>query len=450
MKRRISTITVVIALLFSVIVANAQVTGSGTPGTVPVWTGDGTMLTDSRIQDSGSLVTVQVPVNVSGAVGVMGPISADDGSGNTAVLAGGLPGVGVGGQGNIGVQGQSSSGSGVKGISSSGTGVSGVSTSGTGVQGQLGAGFGPLPPAGVVGTCSAQQNCFGIYGEAQVASGFGHGIVGASNIGPDGAGVLGANSANGQGVRGDSPGGTGVQGHSNAPDGAGVNGYNTASTGPAYGVLGTSAGGTGVAGFGSFAGVNGGTDSAAGIGVIGYNNGGGLAGVFNGGVQINGTLTKSAGSFKIDHPLDPANRYLSHSFVESPDMMNIYNGVVVLDGKGEAWVALPDWFEQLNRDFRYQLTAIAAPAPKLYVANEISGNRFKIAGGKQGGKVSWQVTGVRKDAYAEAHRIKVEEDKPLGERGYYLHPEVFGQPPTKTVGNPGKARDDYAARSGNR
>jgi len=129
---------------------------------------------------------------------------------------------------------------------------------------------------------------------------------------------------------------------------------------------------------------------------------------------VTGNLTKASGSFKIDHPLDPVNKYLSHSFVESPDMMNVYNGVVLLNLRGEAWVNLPDYFEALNRDFRYQLTPIGAPAPKLYIAKEVSGNRFKIAGGKPGGKVSWQVTGIRQDAYANAHRIAVEEGKPVG------------------------------------
>jgi hypothetical protein len=38
--------------------ATAQVSGSGTPGTVPVWTGDGTVLTDAHIQDNGTTVNV--------------------------------------------------------------------------------------------------------------------------------------------------------------------------------------------------------------------------------------------------------------------------------------------------------------------------------------------------------------------------------------------------------
>jgi hypothetical protein len=40
-------------------------------------------------------------------------------------------------------------------------------------------------------------------------------------------------------------------------------------------------------------------------------------------LQVDGTVSKGGGSFRIDHPLDAANKYLSHSFVESPDMMNI-------------------------------------------------------------------------------------------------------------------------------
>ena len=158
-------------------------------------------------------------------------------------------------------------------------------------------------------------------------------------------------------------------------------------------------------------------------------------GSFVGNLSVTGNLTKGSGSFKIDHPLDPANKYLEHSFVESPDMMNIYNGVVVLDSKGEASVNLPEYFQALNSDFRYQLTAIGAPGPNLYVAEEISGNHFKVAGGKPRAKVSWQVTGVRQDAYAKAHRIKVEEDKPAQERGHYLHPELFAPTQKETVGS---------------
>jgi hypothetical protein len=141
---------------------------------------------------------------------------------------------------------------------------------------------------------------------------------------------------------------------------------------------------------------------------------------------IAGWMQKGGGTFKIDHPLDPENKYLYHSFVESPDMMNIYNGNVILDDYGEAVVELPDWFEALNRDFRYQLTCIGGFA-QVFIAEEISDNRFKIGGGDPGMKVSWQVTGIRQDPYANAHRVTVEEDKPENERGHLLYPEAYGQ-----------------------
>ncbi|HEV2349800.1 MAG TPA: hypothetical protein VG028_08155 [Terriglobia bacterium] len=158
----------------------------------------------------------------------------------------------------------------------------------------------------------------------------------------------------------------------------------------------------------------------------------GYAGHFDGNVQIVGNLSKSGGSFKIDHPLDPARKFLYHSFVESPDMKNIYDGVVTLDDHGEAVVQLPDWFEALNRDFRYQLTCIGGYAP-VYIADEVAHHQFRIAGGKPGLKISWQVTGIRQDAWANAHRIPVETEKPAREQGYYLHPELFGAPPEKSI-----------------
>src|SRR5215213_973549 len=212
----------------------------------------------------------------------------------------------------------------------------------------------------------------------------------------------------------------------------------------------------------SYDGVHG--DSQSGNGVVGVSSSSygvygkgitGLAAYLDGNVTIAGNLTKGGGSFKIDHPLDPANKYLCHSFVESPDMKNVYDGVVVLDRKVKAEIDLPDWFGALNKDFRYQLTAIGAPGPNLYIAEEISdttttttnyssssgssnnnnnnSSRFKIAGGTSGMKVSWQVTGIRKDPWANANRNQVEEDKPDKERGYYLHPDLYSQPEEKGI-----------------
>jgi hypothetical protein len=157
------------------------------------------------------------------------------------------------------------------------------------------------------------------------------------------------------------------------------------------------------------------------------------AGYFSGNVTVIGTLTAAAKYFKIDHPLDPANKYLIHASVESPEMKNIYDGLVVLDGSGEATVVLPEWFETLNTDFRYQLTSIGAPAPNLYIAQEVRGNSFQIAGGSPGMKVSWQITGVRQDAYAKAHPLVVSVDKNERERGFYMQPDLYGLPEEKQI-----------------
>lgn len=143
-----------------------------------------------------------------------------------------------------------------------------------------------------------------------------------------------------------------------------------------------------------------------------------------GNLSVTGAITAGTKDFKIDDPLDPDNKYLYHASVESSEMKNIYDGVVALNAKGQAWVSLPGWFEALNMNFRYQLTAVGSPGPNLYVAREIKDNRFLIAGGRPHAKVSWQVTGIRHDAYANANPLQVEEDKG-NKRGTYLHRELL-------------------------
>jgi hypothetical protein len=166
--------------------------------------------------------------------------------------------------------------------------------------------------------------------------------------------------------------------------------------------------------------------SVDGSGLFGR-SGTGLAGEFVGNVSVSGMLSKGGGSFKIDHPLDPENKYLYHSFVESSDMKNIYDGNVMTNENGEAIVELPAYFEALNRDFRYQLTVIGTFAQAI-VADEVKGNRFTIRTNAPNVKVSWQVTGIRQDGWAKKNRIQVEVEKPERERGFYLHPEAFNQP----------------------
>jgi|HubBroStandDraft_1064217.scaffolds.fasta_scaffold37841_2 hypothetical protein len=267
----------------------------------------------------------------------------------------------------------------------------------------------------------------------------GAGITGTSSHGIGVAGTTSGDNRSGvKGVDTSRNGGIGV--HGTSTHGGGVSGNSTNG----YGVSGKSFSGVGVTGSSTTdIGVSGITSGDNQDGVIGVDaSAGGGTGVLaysmngtslyvNGGAMVTGSLSKGGGSFKIDHPLDPARKYLYHSFVESPDMKNIYDGTVTLDQDGRAVVSLPDWFGALNRDYRYQLTAIGAPAPDLYIAAKVSGGAFAIAGGASGQEVSWQVTGIRQDAWANANRIPVEETKPAEDQGRYLHPELHdGEPIT--------------------
>jgi hypothetical protein len=164
-----------------------------------------------------------------------------------------------------------------------------------------------------------------------------------------------------------------------------------------------------------------------------YATGGEWAGYFVGNVNVTGTCCEAgSGLYKIDHPLDPQNKYLYHSAVESPDMKTVYDGNVTTGATGEAVVLLPDYFEALNRDFRYQLTVIGDFAQAI-VLSKIKDNRFTIKTDRPNVEVSWQVTGVRNDPFAEAHPVQVEVAKSSEEQGKYLHPEEYGQPPSKGV-----------------
>jgi hypothetical protein len=288
-----------------------------------------------------------------------------------------------------------------------------------------------------------QGQSFSVSGSEAGVYGLGVSTMGVKGASTTGVGVLGTSTSN-LGVRGTSDSNVGVQGISNSN--AGVQGTSTS----AYGVMGTSTTNAGVRGVGfsnAAEGVSGVSLDSIGavqtLGYLGYSNS--AAGMFFGPVLISsgtggpgnltvvGTLSKGGGTFKIDHPLDPENKYLYHSFVESPDMMNIYNGIVALDALGEAIVRMPDYFEALNSDFRYQLTSIGQAQANLFIADEIQNLTFRIAGGKPHARVSWQVTGIRKDPFANANRVVAEVEKEPQAKGYYLHPAAYRQPVEKSL-----------------
>lgn len=260
----------------------------------------------------------------------------------------------------------------------------------------------------------------GVYGEAN--TGFGsRGVWGQAN---QGTGVYGA-SASAQGVES-----AGVFGRNTAINGSGVVGEAN-SGGDSYGVWGKSSSGRGVFGNGSI-GVYGQSVAPNGSAIYGIGVDGARAGSFVGDVHVVGNLVDNKSLTRMDHPLDPANKYLQHGSVESPETTNIYFGTTTTDEAGAAIVTLPDYVEAFNRDFHYQLTVIGQFAHAI-VEKKIKNNRFTIRTDKPNVEVSWLVTGVRNDAYAKAHPVEVEKAKSEEERGKYLAPELFGQPKEKGI-----------------
>jgi hypothetical protein len=120
------------------------------------------------------------------------------------------------------------------------------------------------------------------------------------------------------------------------------------------------------------------------------------------GVTIAGDLSKSSGSFKIDHPLKPDTHHLVHSFVESPQADNTYTGQVQLKD-GYAVIDIDEWFGltegtfvALNRDFRVFTTN---ETDWDAVRGRLVDNKLTIEcqNGKSTATVSWLVVGERQD-----------------------------------------------------
>ncbi len=385
-------------------------------------------------------------------VGVLGSSTASFGvkglSGDPSTIVPPVAAVWGDSHAHAGVIGTSHDFFGIRGESTNGTGVYGFTLQGSnGVFGESAGGSGN----GVFGRANGGANAWGVYGESDGGKGVrgrsfsGVGVNGKSE---NGTGVLGESDSS-AGVHGTSVDYDAVRGESTGANRSGVYGVNSHADG--YGVFGrnSSSGSTGYLG-GKYIGVQGvsltfegalGTNSSGVYGVhtqtgnYGTLGGTSFAGYFAGNVQVDGDLSVQAGhtkNFQIDHPLDAAHKYLYHFSVESNEVTNLYHGIAVLDERGEAEVALPAWFEAINRDPRYQLTCIGRFAP-VYIAEEITDNRFKIAGGASGMKVSWQVAGIRNDPSIRRHSHPVEEDKPPEEQGAYLDPEAYGQPAEKSV-----------------
>lgn len=280
---------------------------------------------------------------------------------------------------------------------------------------------------------SASSSGVGLVGWAAATSGLTVGVQGQSDS-PQGTGVLGWAQA--------TTGATyGVWGRANSPGGIGVAGEHLATTGATTGVLGVVSSTTDEA-TGVYGGASGITGNTTGVWGVTSSDSTGATGVYgeavattgltfgvcgsNGGTQGYGVFAlgdigaTGVKEFVIDHPLDPANRLLHHFCAEGPRPYNIYRGNATLGDDGEAWVELPAYFESINTNPTYQLTAIGAPAPMLHVAQLVKDGRFQIGGGAPGMQVSWCVTGERNDERVRTRPAIDETWKPESMRGVLI------------------------------
>ncbi len=290
-----------------------------------------------------------------------------------------------------------------------------ASTDGRGVLGLATATTGTT--YGVIGQSNSTVGT-GVYGLATASTGVTYGVYGRSF------------STTGRGVYGEAIATTGttygVIGQSFSAVGTGVYGLATASTGVTYGVYGRSFSTTGRGVYGEAIATTGTT-----YGVIGQSNSTAGYGVYSVG-RFAASGTKS---FQIDHPLRPETHYLNHFCAEAPEPLNAYSGNVVTDAQGYATVRLPDYFEAINRDFRYQLTVIDSSDDFVLakVVREIQNNRFVIRTNKPFVKVSWEVKAVRNDRWVQEYGYQTEQEKEDEIKGKYLHPELYGQPKERGI-----------------
>ena len=229
--------------------------------------------------------------------------------------------------------------------------------------------------------------------------------------------VLGNNLRTTGGIGVEGFGYNGVSGQSAQEFGYGVFGSNT-HTGSA------SADEAGVAGSGGYVGVEGESAGGTGYGVASLDNM----------ISIGNFTCLGTKAFTIDHPLDPANKYLKHYTIESPEVLNMYRGNATCNPQGEAVITLPDYFSAVNINFSYHLTPIGAPAV-LFIKQKVQDGKFTVAGGTPGMEFSWQLYAERNDVYVQQHPDSkaVEPMKSARDKGKYLKPELYGQPKDKAI-----------------
>ncbi|MEA1875052.1 MAG: hypothetical protein U9N51_11610 [Bacteroidota bacterium] len=345
---------------------------------------------------SGVAVLGDVTLVTNQYSAVQGSSFSNYDSGGTNLGSGGIAGFYEGTGNGIGVYGQ---------VVNAGVGVAGVfglnsrTDGGYGVNGQ---GYAGVVGEGVV----AGMAGFGVHGSISQGVGVQGETDDMSQSGVVGINYAAINAGSAIGVLGD--GNTGVWGQTVDGSGYGVYGLNGSAS--------TTENNIGTGGDGTWLGVYGVTSDPTGYGV--YSDG-----------NFASSGTKS---FVIDHPTDPENKILKHFCMESPEVLNLYRGNVMLDANGEAVVELPDYFESINKNFSYNLTPIGVPV-NLYIKQKIENGEFVIAGGESNMEVSWTVYAERNDKYVqeypESKQVEVDKRQP----GKYLRPELYGQGKEKSI-----------------
>ena len=263
-------------------------------------------------------------------------------------------------------------------------------------------------------TTSSTANNSAILGQS---SGAARGVAGeVTSTGTADVASRGNNARTNGGIGVEGVGYNGVSGITSQEDGYGVFGQNTSTTSTTYDEV-------GVGGVGGFVGVEG-QSASGGYGVASLDRIYAMTDLASGGTK----------TFMIDHPLDPANKYLRHFAIESNEVLNVYRGNVICNELGEAVVVLPSYFSAINVDFSYQLTPIGAPAG-LYIKSKVKDGQFIIAGGTPGMEVSWQLYAQRNDAYMQntPGAGNAEPEKEARNKGRYFRPDFYGQPAEKAI-----------------
>ena len=163
----------------------------------------------------------------------------------------------------------------------------------------------------------------------------------------------------------------------------------------------------------------------------------------NGNGRVTGSFSKGSGTFLIDHPLDPLNKNLQHSFAESPEMLNIYKGhnsttkgiannenlqdFQAYSSKAFVRIEMPNWFNALNGknidDYEVTVSPYGKCGQLWADKNGLVKNYFEVYGDNDC-EFAWVVYGVRHDAFALGHPVIVESEKSAQDKGKCMHKEA--------------------------